>query len=162
MTDGSAGRSSSLSLLALIAGAAVLGYAQLILAPPPASAAWTGVLESASPGEKPGTSFPGSDASRTITLHLRGQSTGRTFSVPAGASLTPDQLKAGDTVRALVGWGRFREVPAALNLTVAGTALVDSARVLPLMRAQANRFSLVGGAVLVLGLALFLKARRRS
>lgn len=151
-----------MSLLTLIVGAAVLGYAQLILAPPAASAAWTGVLESATPGEKPGTSFPGSDASRTITLHLQGQSTGRTFSVPTGASLTPDQLKAGDTVRALVGWGRFREVPAALNLTAAGAALVDSAKVLPPMRTQANRFSLVGGAFLALGLALLLKARRQG
>ena len=161
MTDGSAGR-SPLPLLLLVLGAVGVGYGQLILAPPSPSAAWTGVLDSATAGPGPGRSFPGSDASRTITLHLHGQSTGRTFSVPEVASLVPDQLKSGDTVRALVGWGKFRDLPAALHLTAEGTPLIDSARVLPAQRTGANRLSLIGGAVLALGLVLTLKGRGKG
>lgn len=160
MTDGSAGR-SPLALILLVLGGLGLGYGQLILAPPSPSAAWTGVLDSATTGPG-GRSFPGSDASRTITLHLHGQSTGRSFSVPEGASLAPDQLKSGDTVRALVGWGKFRDLPAALHLTAEGTPLIDSARVLPAQRTGANRASLIGGAVLALGLILMLKGRNKG
>jgi hypothetical protein len=162
MTDAPAGSSRSLPLLLLIVGGVILAYGQLILAPLTPAAAWTGILDSATVGSGPGRSFPLSDASHTITLHLRGQTSGRTFSVPTGATATPQSFTSGDTVHALVGWGRLRDLPAAINVTSGHTTVVDSALVLRQQRTQEGRVSLAGGVVLLLGLVLTLRNRRQA
>ncbi|HSB55054.1 MAG TPA: hypothetical protein VLD58_11890 [Gemmatimonadales bacterium] len=162
MTDTPAGASRTAPLLLMIIGGAVLAYGQVILAPLAPSAAWTGVLDSATPGPGPGRSFPLSDASRTVTLHLHGQASGRTFSVPTGATVAPQSLAGGDTVHVLVGWGTLRDLPAAINLTAGSKTVVDSAIVLREQRTQGSRVSLAGGLLLAVGLGWMVRSRRQA
>ncbi len=162
MNDTPTAAPARMPLLLLFVGGIILAYGQVILAPLAPAAAWSGVLDSAGPGPGPGRSLPGSDASTTITLHLRGVATGRTFSVPAGAPVSPELLHRGDTVRVLVGWGTFRDLPGAIALTSGGTVVIDSAQVLRAQRTQRGRVSAVGGIVLLAGLALLIRHRRQS
>lgn len=154
-------RSRTIPTILMALGAVLLGYALIILAPVVPTAAWSGVLDSTSAATPTGTQFPGRKVTRAMTLFIHGQPSGRTFSIPASSALTPDGLKAGDTVRASVGWGAFREMPSVVHLTHGGSALVDSAVVTREERTQRGRVLVAGAVVLALGLVGTLRARKK-
>jgi hypothetical protein len=146
----------------MLIGGLVLAYGMVILAPLVPTAAWSGVVDSVTMGPPKGPQFPGRTTRSAMTLFLRGQPNGRTFSLPAASTLTGESIKTGDTVRASVGWASFREMPAAVNLVHSGNSLIDSAVVLREQRTQRSRVSLAGGVVLVLGLVAMLRSARKQ
>jgi hypothetical protein len=158
----SAGKSRTVPLIVLLVGGLILAYGLIILAPVVPTAAWSGVLDSVALGAPAGPQLPGRKTTTAMTLYLHGQTSGRTFSLPGASSLNAQSLKAGDTVRASVGWGTFREMPAVVNLVSAGSSLVDSSTVLRDERTQRSRIALVGGAVLLLGLAGMMRSARKK
>ena len=159
--DTAAGKSRTIPTLIMVLGALLLAYAMIILAPVLPTAAWSGVLDSTSAATLTGTQFPGRKVTGAMTLFIHGQPTGRTFSIPEGASLTPDGLKAGDTVRASVGWGTFQEMPSVVHLTKGSTHLVDSAVVIRKQGTQRGRGILIGAVILAFGLVGTLRARKQ-
>jgi hypothetical protein len=154
-------KSRTIPTIIMALGAVLLAYALIILAPVVPTAAWSGVLDSTSAATPTGTQFPGRKATKAMTLFIHGQSNGRTFTIPASSTLTPDALKTGDTVRASVGWSAFREMPSVVHLTHGGSALVDSAVVAREERTQRGRVLAIGAAVLGLGLVAAMRARKQ-
>lgn len=159
--DAAAGKSRTVPTIVMVIGGLMLAYGLVILAPIVPTAAWSGVLDSSSIGPVTGTQFPGRTASKSLTLFLHGQPNGRTFSLPSASTITPDAFKTGDTVRASVGWGSFREMPAVVHLTHSGSALVDSAIVLREERTQRGRVALGGAVVLAVGLFGMMRAKKQ-
>lgn len=146
----------------MVVGGLILAYGLIILAPLVPTAAWSGVIDSVGAATPSGPQFPGRKTTNAMTLFFHGQPNGRTFSLPGATSLNAEALKAGDTVRASVGWATFREMPAVVNLVSAGSSLVDSATVLRGERTQRSRVALVGGAVLLLGVAGMMRNARQK
>lgn len=146
----------------MLLGGLVLAYGMVILAPLVPTAAWSGVIDSVAMGQPKGPQFPGRSSNTAMTLYIRGQPSGRTFSLPATSKLTGESIRSGDTVRASVGWATFREMPAAVHLVNSGTSLIDSAVVLREQRTQRSRVSLAGGVVLLLGLVGMLRSARKQ
>jgi hypothetical protein len=155
------GASRTVPIVALVIGGLILGYGLVILAPLVPTAAWSGVLDSASfsPGSGPG--FPGRSAGPAVTLFFRGASSGRSFTLPGPTAVTAESLKSGDTVRVLVAWATLRETPAAVNLTSGASVLVDSAMVLRSQRTQRSRIGLLGAVILLFGLTGTLRSARK-
>jgi len=162
MTAAPAGSSRTFPTIISVIGALILGYGLIILAPLVPTAAWSGVLDSASVGPGTGLQFPGRKTPRAMTLYLHGAPSGRTFSLPEASTLTAESLKTGDTVHASVGWGTFREMAAVVSLTSGGTALVDSAAVLRGERTQRGRSTALGAVILLIGLAGMMRRARKK
>lgn len=162
MTSAPTPSSRTVPTIITVIGALILGYGLIILAPLVPTAAWSGVLDSASIGPGSGIQFPGRKATRAMTLYLHGAPAGRTFSLPAASNLTAESLKTGDTVRASVGWATLREMAAVVSLTSGGVALVDSATVLRAERTQRGRTATAGAVILLFGLAGMMRSARKQ
>lgn len=162
MTSTPAASSRTVPTSVTAIGALILGYGLIILAPLVPTAAWSGVLDSASIGPASGPQFPGRKAPRAMTLYLHGAPSGRTFSLPGASTLTAESLKTGDTVRAAVGWATFRDMAAVVSLTSGGSALVDSAAVLRAERTQRGRTAAAGAVILLVGLAGMMRSARKK
>jgi hypothetical protein len=156
------GSTRRLPLLTLVAGGFVLGYGLVILAPVVPTAAWNGVVDSASVRRMSRPPLPGRRPVEALTLFFRGTAVERTMSLPGSPRITAASLQAGDTVHALAGWRTFQATAVAVSLLRGESVLLDSAAVLRDERNQRNRAAVVGSVLLALGLVGIVRGARRG
>jgi len=144
------------------AGLLIIGYGLVVQAAPGPSAIWNGVLDSTlvTPSSGPGA-IGQPVATRAVTLYLQRISANRVLRLPPGRASLADSLRPGDTLRAVVGYGRSQDTALALGITRNAAVLLDSAVVLRAARQRSSRIALVGGIVALLG-AFGLSRRRQA